>query len=62
MSGRVLALSHCPTLLGVGTMGQGTRETGRTSWDTWDKWDKGTDGMGGLVSAGRARISPERGD
>jgi hypothetical protein len=32
-------LSHCPTLLGVGTMGQGTAETGRTEWDTWDKRD-----------------------
>ena len=42
MSAQGLALSHCPTLLGVGTMGQGTAETGGTAWDKWDKWDRGT--------------------
>jgi hypothetical protein len=32
-------LSHCPTLLALGTMGQGTAESGETAWDKWDRRD-----------------------
>jgi len=56
----IIALSHCPTPLDVGTMGQGTAETGKTEWDTWDKRDKGTVVMVAFVPMGRARISAER--
>ena len=51
MSGQGLALSHCPTLLGVGTMGQGTAETGGTAWDKWDKRDRGTLALGSSTAA-----------
>jgi hypothetical protein len=46
-----MALSHCPTLLGVGTVGQGTAETGGTAWDKWDKWDRGTLALGSSSKA-----------
>ena len=49
MNSDSIALSHCPTRLEVGTMRQGTAETGKTEWDTWDKRDKGTAGSIGAV-------------
>jgi hypothetical protein len=51
MNGQFMALSHCPTPLEVGTMGQRTAETGRTKRD---KRDKETVGTGALVFARRS--------
>ena len=61
MNGQFMALSHCPTPLVVGTMGQRTAETGRTKRDTWDKRDKETVGTGALFFARRSHIPAEGG-